>query len=70
MISALATRNKVNILSTPRLTVLDNREATIQVGQDVPTVTSEIASAAAHVDLGNQCCKEYPVPQHGCHVKG
>ena len=47
LISALATRNKVNILSTPRLTVLDNREATIQVGQDVPTVTSEIATAAS-----------------------
>lgn len=45
LISALATKNKVNILSTPRLTVLDNKEATIQVGQDVPTVTSEIASA-------------------------
>jgi general secretion pathway protein D len=47
LISALATRNKVNILSRPRLTILDNREATIQVGQDVPTVTSEIASATA-----------------------
>ena len=45
LLSALATRNKVNILSTPRLMVLDNKEATIQVGSDVPTVTSEIASA-------------------------
>jgi general secretion pathway protein D len=47
IMSALASQNKVNILSTPRLTVLDNREATIQVGQDVPTVTSEIATAAS-----------------------
>ena len=47
MVTALATMNKANILSTPRLTVLDNQEATIQVGQDVPTVTSEIASATA-----------------------
>ena len=47
LISALATRNKVNILSTPRLTVLDNREASIQVGQDVPTVTADITTAAA-----------------------
>ena len=47
LISALATRNKVNILSRPRLTVLDNTNATIQVGQDVPTVTSEIGTVAA-----------------------
>jgi general secretion pathway protein D len=47
LISALATRNKVNILSRPRLTVLDNSNATIQVGQDVPTVTSEIGTVNA-----------------------
>jgi general secretion pathway protein D len=45
LIAALATNNQANILSTPRLTVLDNREATIQVGQDVPTVTGEISAS-------------------------
>ena len=44
LISALASANKANILSTPRLTVLDNKEATIQVGQDVPTVTGEVTA--------------------------
>jgi general secretion pathway protein D len=45
LISALASANKANILSTPRLTVLDNKEATIQVGQDVPTVTGEATAS-------------------------
>ena len=43
-ISALASTNKANILSTPRLMVLDNKEATIQVGSDIPTVTGEIST--------------------------
>jgi len=45
IVSALATANKANILSTPRLTVLDNKEAMIQIGQDVPTVTSQVSGA-------------------------
>jgi len=45
IVSALATANKANILSTPRLTVLDNKEAMIQVGQDVPTVTGQVTSS-------------------------
>jgi general secretion pathway protein D len=45
LVSAMAGTNKANILSTPRLTVLDNKEATIQVGQDVPTVTGEVTAA-------------------------
>ncbi len=44
MVSALASANRAKILSTPRLLVLDNKDATIQVGQDVPTVTSEIST--------------------------
>lgn len=47
LVSALATQNRANILSTPRLMVLDNKEATIQIGTDVPTVTSQITSAEA-----------------------
>ena len=44
LIAAKATTNQANILSTPRLTVLDNMEATIQVGQDVPVVTSQVTA--------------------------
>ncbi|HEX9147376.1 MAG TPA: secretin N-terminal domain-containing protein, partial [Candidatus Binatia bacterium] len=40
VINALQTQSKINILSRPRLMVLDNQEATIQVGSDVPIVTS------------------------------
>ncbi len=45
MISAFANDNRANILSTPRLTVLDNREAMIQIGEDIPTVTGEVTAA-------------------------
>ena len=44
LINAFASEDKVNILSTPRLIVLDNQEATIQVGTDIPIVTSEVTA--------------------------
>jgi general secretion pathway protein D len=45
LINAFATEDKVRILSTPRLMVLDNQEATIQVGTDIPIVTGEVTAA-------------------------
>ncbi|MGA2554403.1 MAG: type II secretion system secretin GspD [Smithella sp.] len=47
MLNALATKNKANILSTPRLTVLDNHEAIIQIGQDVPVATGQQTTASS-----------------------
>jgi general secretion pathway protein D len=44
VINAFALDDKVNILSTPRLMVLDNQEATIQVGTDIPIITSEVTA--------------------------
>jgi general secretion pathway protein D len=44
-INAYALGDKVNILSTPRLMVLDNQEATIQVGTDIPIITGEVTAA-------------------------
>ena len=44
LINAFASENKVNILSNPRVVVLDNQEARIQVGTDVPIVTSEVSA--------------------------
>lgn len=41
VISALATRSKAKLLAAPHIIVADNREARIQVGQQVPIVTSE-----------------------------
>ena len=41
MISALATKQKAKLLATPHILVSDNREARIQVGKQVPILTSE-----------------------------
>lgn len=40
LIHALASKGKVNILSSPRLLVRDQEEASIEVGEDVPTASS------------------------------
>jgi general secretion pathway protein D len=40
LINALASRGKVNILSSPRLLVRDQEEANIEVGSEIPTATS------------------------------
>lgn len=41
LLTALATESKAKLLATPHILVSDNREAKIQVGQQVPLVTSE-----------------------------
>lgn len=41
LITAMATDSKAKLLATPHVLVSDNREARIQVGQQVPLVTSE-----------------------------
>ncbi len=43
---ALATETKANVLSTPTLLTLDNEEAKIIVGQNVPFVTGQYAQTA------------------------
>jgi len=40
-LQAQATENKVNILSSPHILAVDNKEARIEVGEEVPIVTSE-----------------------------
>lgn len=40
MIHALASKGKVNVLSSPRLLVRDQQEASIDVGSEIPTATS------------------------------
>ncbi|WP_457643475.1 hypothetical protein [Persephonella sp.] len=45
MINAFAQKNLVNVLSSPSLVVMDNKEATISVGTQVPVVTSESTAA-------------------------
>ena len=45
-INALETDSDSNVLSTPSLVTLDNEEAFIQVGQEVPIITGSTASSS------------------------
>jgi general secretion pathway protein D len=45
-IAALISNNKAEVLSRPSVITLDNRQATIRVGTDIPVATSKDASAA------------------------
>ena len=50
LISALAGDSETNLLATPSIVTLDNQEAEILVGQNVPFVTGESTSAGSDVD--------------------
>jgi len=50
-LSAQASLNKLNILSSPHILALDNKEARIEVGEEVPIVTSEYTPLTS--DLGD-----------------
>ncbi|NPA54304.1 MAG: hypothetical protein GXO21_06520 [Aquificae bacterium] len=52
ILSAFASKNLVNIISTPHLVVLDGKSASISVGTQVPVVTSE--STSPDLAAGNQ----------------
>lgn len=43
LLNALVENSKINIISTPKITVLENEEAEISVGSDVPVIASESA---------------------------
>ena len=45
LVRALETQSKVNILATPNLLTLDNEEARIVIGQNVPFITGQFAQA-------------------------
>lgn len=47
VINAFARENKINILSSPRLMVIDNEEATLQVGTDIPILSGETKTTAS-----------------------
>ena len=42
-LQALASQNKANIISNPRITTVDNREAKILVGQKIPLIVQDVA---------------------------
>lgn len=51
LITALATTQGTNILSTPNLITLDNEEARIVVGQNVPIVTGQYAQPGSNTTV-------------------
>ena len=47
MVDALAGDADTNIVSTPQIVTLDNEEAEIRVGQEVPFVTGQFTNTGA-----------------------
>jgi general secretion pathway protein D len=52
-LNALATENKVNILSSPSIMTSENKKAVINVSTSVPIVTSQQVPVAAGGATGN-----------------
>lgn len=46
-LNALASENKVHILSTPKIIASDNKEASIDIGSEVPLVSTEFRDVSA-----------------------
>lgn len=53
VLRALEDNNKANILSTPSLMTMDNHEATITVGQNVPFVTGSFSNSGGGTAVNN-----------------
>lgn len=54
LLTALASSNRVRVLSNPSIVALSGYEATIQVGEDVPVLTSQISNANTGGTNGSQ----------------
>lgn len=44
LLSAIEDKSDINILSSPNILAIDNQEATIEVGQQVPTITQSVTN--------------------------
>ncbi|WNO08980.1 type II secretion system secretin GspD [Teredinibacter sp. KSP-S5-2] len=53
VLNALKQNDKANILSTPTLLTMDNHEATISVGQNVPFVTGSFSNTGGSGNVSN-----------------
>ncbi len=53
LLHALKSNGDTNILSTPNITTLDNEEAKIEVGQEVPELTGSFANTGISNSSGN-----------------
>ncbi|MFO7885532.1 MAG: type II secretion system secretin GspD [Desulfobacteraceae bacterium] len=45
LITALGSDSDINILSSPNIMAVDNKEARIEVGEDIPTITGSVTSS-------------------------
>lgn len=54
LLTALASSNRVRVLSNPSIVALSGYEASIQVGEDVPVLTSQISNANTGGANGSQ----------------
>lgn len=50
VLRAVASRSKSNIMSTPTIVALDNEEASLLVGQNIPFITGSATSSGANVN--------------------
>ncbi|OPX19413.1 MAG: type II secretion system protein GspD [Desulfobacca sp. 4484_104] len=53
LIHALGTDSGLNILSSPNILAVDNQEASIEVGEEIPTVTGQITDATSGSTVTN-----------------
>jgi len=53
LLNALVENSQINIISTPKITVLENEDAEISVGSDVPVISSESAVYSGETQSGS-----------------
>ncbi len=53
LVHALGTDSGINILSSPNILAVDNKEATIEVGEEIPTVTGQVTDATSGSTVTN-----------------
>lgn len=53
LLSAIEDKSKINILSSPNVLAIDNEKATIEVGQDVPTITQSVTNTSSDGTVTN-----------------
>ncbi len=52
LLQMLASKGKVNVLASPHIIAADNREASIQIGQEIPIATSQATQVGAGAGVG------------------
>jgi general secretion pathway protein D len=53
VLSAYANSSRLNVLASPHIMAMDNKEATINIGAEVPIVTTQTTETAGGTGLGN-----------------